>query len=119
MKSGLTQSHLKESTTMSDWKYFDGSDPPLPLTIGDKVNVYGWETEITIIPPGLIVKFDEPDCDYNDELGRPEMYGPYCVVQWPDTNELDRFTGQPRITWNDYPDGPDTFYFDDLVRLPD
>jgi hypothetical protein len=103
---------------MSDWKYFDGSDPPRPLTIGDKVNV--WENPDAVgLEPGLIVKFDEPDCDYNDELGRPEMYGPYCVVQWPDTNELDRFTGQPRITWNDYPDGPDTFYFDDLVRLPD
>ena len=106
---------------MSDWKYFDGSDPPLPLTVGDKVNVWWENPDAVSLPPGLIVKFDEPDCDYNDELGRAEMYGPYCYVKWPEitTDFPDKLTGQCRITWADYPDGPDTFYFDDLVRLPD
>ena len=103
---------------MSDWKYFDGSDPPLPLAIGDKVTA---DPDDTTLPPGLIVKFDEPDCDYNDELGRAEMYGPYCLIQWPEAppDSLDRFSGYCRITWADYPDGPDTFYFDDLVRIAD
>ena len=106
--------------TVSDmYKYFDGDTvEPQPLSIGDKVNVWpDVNPDAEGLPPGVIVELIEPDCDYNDELGRPEMYGPYCVVQWPDANELDRFTGQPRITWNDYPDGPDTFYFDDLVRV--
>jgi len=106
---------------MSDWKYFDGSEPPRPLTIGDKVNV--WENPDAVgLAPGLIVKFDEPDCDYNDELGRAEMYGPYCYVKWPEAksdDDLDRLTGQVRMTWADYPDGPDTFYFDDLIRVSD
>jgi hypothetical protein len=105
---------------MSDWKYFDGSNPPRPLTVGDKVNV--WDNpDAVALAPGLIVKFEEPDCDYNDELGRAEMYGPYCFVQWPEalSGDVDKLTGQCRMTWANYPDGPDTFYFDDLVRLPD
>jgi len=50
------------------------------------------------------------------------MYGPYCYVKWPEAksdDDLDRLTGQVRMTWADYPDGPDTFYFDDLIRVSD
>jgi len=116
------QNHQKKNgIMMSDmYKYFDGDDRPQLLSVGDRVNVWSDVNPDAVGQSyGVIVKFEEPDCDYNDELGRAEMYGPYCYVQWPECadGDLDKLTGQPRITWADYPDGPDTFYFDDLVRI--
>lgn len=102
---------------MSNWKYYDGSMPPQPLAIGDRVII----NSVATAPPGFIVSFTEVDCDYDDFLERAVQYGPYCDVQWDEDDEgdLDRFTGYSRVTWADYPDGPDTFYFDDLIRVAD
>lgn len=97
--------------TEESYMYYDGSEEPQKLRIGDRVHLYGEEFL------GTVVRFDELDADYNDELQRAESYGPYCYVKWDDEEGLDQFTGYYTMSWAMYPDGPDKFFFDDIVKV--
>lgn len=104
------------------WKYYDGTpDSPNRLKVGDRVNV--WEDvnpDAKGLPPGTIVRIDDPDGDYDDELERPVMYGPYVWVQWDDAkpDDPEKFSGMPKQPLSYYyPDGVDEFTFDDLILV--
>ncbi len=91
---------------MSDYTYFDFDGHE--IRVGTKVICM----DATV---GTVMSIDELDCDYDDELGCAVGYGPYVYVQWAEAEGLDKFSGYPKNNgWNDYPDGPSAFIFEDL-----
>ncbi len=74
-KSGRKQKRQKKKNTMKT-KYYDGSEPPQELGVGDTVYPYGATNTL----PGKIVEITEVDADYDDYLQRPVQYGPYVQV---------------------------------------
>lgn len=95
---------------VTDWK---GREIKVGMTV-----IYGCP------PPGQesdfrveVMEITDFDADYNDELGRPEMYPPRVRVHFNDGTEdtVSTYNNTP-YGWNDYPDGPSQLIFaaDDL-----
>jgi hypothetical protein len=96
---------MRDDQKVTDW---DGA----VLTVGSRV-IYGSP------PPGkeaeyavTVVGISDYDVDYCDETQRPEMSPPKVKVRFDDGSEDEVATHDAtKITWNDYPDGPDMLVF--------
>lgn len=86
------------------------------LKVGDKVHDYGSDLD----KPGTITKIDEPDWDYDDNVGRGVRFGPYVHVEFPNgqttkyVGTLHSHGGNP---YDDYEHYEEEYTFDDLVKV--
>lgn len=82
-----------------------------PVEVGTRV-IFGTDQ------PGVVTAISDVDGDFDDELGRGVMINPRVTVAL-DAGGTDESTTSDttKVTWNDYPDGPETYVFeaDDLV----
>jgi len=73
------------------------------------------------LPGGTVVRLDEMDGDYDDDLQRAVQYGPYVHVEWDDfPGDPERFSGYlVNVGYPGYEDEPFVFMFDDIEVVAD
>lgn len=85
---------------------------------GNKIEVGTSVRLMSFSRDAQVIEIVDPDVDYNDERQRPVMSMPKIIVKFDDSGmiELETFN-ETKITWADYPDGPNeyTFVVDDDV----
>lgn len=85
--------------------YFDNDDNE--IKVGSRVK------SSNELPGGTVTRIEDLDCDYDDELQRPVVYGPYVFVRWDDLDwDEERFSGYSVNGYSPYQE--ERYVFDDF-----
>jgi hypothetical protein len=79
------------------------------IKVGTKVE-YGVDVDNI----ATVIEITDPDGDYSDELQRAVEIPPHITIKFDDdgVEEVISTTNITRITWADYPDGPELLIYE-------